>query len=405
MDPNDKAMDEAIINSLRDYEEPYEDGNWEIFNEKYKQENKKRGIFYISNTRGRKKYIVPAAAIILILLKLTVFDHQDLPKDKHTVNKSKKQKTEKSHGIDAPKSHPHDKADDFVRNNTESTAYKEDATKQPLKKLDRKASAKLKEENVMLAASSDISNTPGKTADKLVYQTENPPPQKEYLSKKRFNKDALETSVQQENDRSKGQGRWAFGVELNSSFTAKKMNYGAGVATQFKVSDNVSLGTGLVFANLNAANSISDGKFSGSAKRIGIETNMKAIDIPLNVIYHTKKGLYASVGFSSLSVLSEDKAFVYETERVEHRFVLDPYSGVGSTQSFVIKENYTESTKEKDFKGRSNLIFFNFSVGKIQKIGESTNISIEPFLKVPMGKLSSEDVKLTNAGLRLKFLF
>jgi len=56
-------------------------------------------------------------------------------------------------------------------------------------------------------------------------------------------------------------------------------------------------------------------------------------------------------------------------------------------------------------KGKSYLGFFNLSIGRDQRIFKQYHIMVEPFIKIPVGKLSSEDLNLMNSGVKFRLAF
>lgn len=201
------------------------------------------------------------------------------------------------------------------------------------------------------------------------------------------------------------ESKWKFGVELSSSLISDNTNFGAGLLTEFKVSDKLSFSTGITYTKIDISNAIEPIGISSSTRKVGVESSMQALDIPLSVVYQVNEGLYASIGVSSFTVLTENKAYQYEMDMVTEQTMINPDTGAESIEYTVVTKEFSEPTKDTDFKGHNNLGYLNFSVGKKQKLFGETQLIFEPFLKVPLGSLSNEDVKLMNTGLKLKLMF
>lgn len=182
------------------------------------------------------------------------------------------------------------------------------------------------------------------------------------------------------------------------------MNFGAGLLTEFKISDKLSLATGIAYTKIDASNAMEPIAVSSSTRKVGMESSMQALDIPFSIVYQMNDGLYASIGISSFTVLTENKAYHYEMNVVTEQKAINPMTGAEFTEYTVVTKEFSEPTKDTDFKGHNNLGYLNFSVGKKQKLFGETQLIFEPFMKVPLGSLSNEDIKLMNTGLRLKLM-
>jgi len=198
---------------------------------------------------------------------------------------------------------------------------------------------------------------------------------------------------------------WKFGIELSSSFISDKMNYGGGVFAERKLSDKISLTSGVAFTKINAANEIGPVGISSSTRKVGVEASMQALDIPLSIVYQVNDDFYASMGVSLLTVLDGNKSYQYETDVVSTSLVKDPKTGVESTVYSTVTRQYTEPVQELDSKGNDNIGYLNLSIGRKQNFYGKTKLLLEPFLKLPISKLSDEEVKLMNAGLKIKVMF
>src|SRR5690606_26502906 len=180
-------------------------------------------------------------------------------------------------------------------------------------------------------------------------------------------KETTIASIDQQEQPKTASGRWKFGVEVNSSFTTDKPNVAVGILTQFAVSEKLKLSTGLTYSRLSAIYDTDPVQLSYDTKMIGGESTIKAIDIPLTVVYEPTDGWYASVGVSALAVLDEDKIYRMESEVLRENVVTDPTSGASVSVFEVIKSEYSEKSMDTDFKGRSNLSYLNLSIGRQQR--------------------------------------
>lgn len=384
--------DEKLIEEIRDFlinhEEPYEEGNWEIFREKYKKEEP-TGINKDIYPFGRIwKYTSVAAAIIFMMLMFPLYKAQLGDKEPEMVENFPVSKIEKQNIV----------AGDIDRQNIKKENKQNDkADLSPLTDKDI-SYEEIKETPPVLVKSLD--------KKELVKDWERPMPDKRITDKKnQFDGLAL-LPLSHGNTDLLPESKWKFGVELSSSLISDNINFGAGLLTEFKISDKFSLATGIAYTKIDASNAMQPIAVSSSTRKVGMESSMQALDIPLSVIYQVNDRLYASIGISSLTVLTENKAYHYEMDVVTEQKAINPMTGTEFTEYIVVTKEFSEPTKDTDFKGHNNnLGYLNFSVGKKQKLFGETQLIFEPFLKVPLGSLSNEDFKLMNTGLKLKLMF
>lgn len=199
--------------------------------------------------------------------------------------------------------------------------------------------------------------------------------------------------------------KWDFGVEVLPTVTSSAVNVGAGVLTAYKLSDHFSVGTGVAYTGLGSAVAHQPGISALEAKQLqAVNASYRAIDIPLNLVYNLNKKVYTSVGVSYINVVEERSTNTFVSEQ---RATYSSVSPSGSTQNTVGFETQKsqEAAQTQTLKGMGSLGFFNFSIGRKQQVFNKYHISIEPFIKVPVGKLSQQDLNLTNGGMKFKIEF
>lgn len=206
--------------------------------------------------------------------------------------------------------------------------------------------------------------------------------------------------------------KWDFGVEVSPTMTRSNMNIGGGLTTAYRLSDKFSLSSGLSLLQLESGMDIPPSAQSkmavsslSSKELLAVDANIKAIDIPLAVVYQLNKHFYTSAGISYFNVISEKRNNTYQQASASSQSYADPVTGFSSDVRTVITQALSEPVTETRLKGNSYLGFFNFSIGRRQSLFNKYNILIEPFIKIPVGKLSTEDLKLTNSGLKFQLSF
>ncbi len=218
------------------------------------------------------------------------------------------------------------------------------------------------------------------------------------------------------------QRRLSWGVTAGSmlAFAENRVSdmpgYAAGVLAEYAISDNVSLSSGGVFTYhqfelinfaqpqfsadyLSSLGSLSDVNITGNN-----HYEMLALEIPLNAQFNlmeTGRGnLYLGVGLSSLVYLQQ-RFTGTNTAFYEESFFNDAtgnYELHYATSTFMVDEEYAPFSRF-DF-GR----LFNLSLGYVIK-REKSAVVIEPFMKLPVGTLTSRDISLGMGGVSLKYRF
>lgn len=207
--------------------------------------------------------------------------------------------------------------------------------------------------------------------------------------------------------------RWDFGLEVMPAATSANVNIGAGLTTAYRLSDKFSLSAGISYTQMEAGGIVPQqggGNAAGvrafsEKKVLSVDANLKAIDIPIALVYKLNKNYYTSAGVSYFNVVSEKRSNTLEQNSSVDTKSFDPETGSLSTFKTVSVEQVDEPVTEKRLKGNSYIGFFNFSIGRQQSLFNKYKIRIEPFVKIPVGKLSSEDLKLTNSGIKFQLSF
>ncbi len=200
--------------------------------------------------------------------------------------------------------------------------------------------------------------------------------------------------------------KWDFGVEVLPTVSNSTVNVGAGLMTEYRLSEHFSVGSGISLVQLQAGKALTPGVSMLSSRQLqSVDANFRGIDIPLNLVYNINKNLYTSVGVSYFSVIQEDSKNTFVAEREVSNVATDPITGLTANVRTFVSETMQEPGSETMLNGKSYLGFFNFSIGRKQEVFKKYSIFIEPFLKVPVGKLSQQDLQLTNGGMKFKVAF
>ena len=388
--PDKKELITEMVSLLKAYEEPYEEGAWENFNGVSKS---KKGTYLLW---------IGIAALFAVILSAMPFIFDSNPAQNTVVVKNKPQ-------VNTTPSTP---AEDVIH---VPDLRRSESGK--MKRVAKSASSKSVVADQLLAI---VPVTPVKEATIAVVKESQQPvdqqvpvepsvkPLAEPLHKKTFSEFLEgETKVAKSPQVDKS-SKWNFGVELSPTMLQSKVNMGAGITTEYKLSDKFSLSSGISYVALNAGQKFADPQpvsLMSSKKLVSMEANIRAIDIPVSLTFNVNKRMYTAIGVSYFNVLSERRNNNYLTQLEVSKSALNSSTGqIESYQTQVSQQN-SEVTQDIPLDGNSYLGFINFSIGHKQTISKNHQIIIEPFLKVPVGKLSTEDLKLGNGGVKLRYAF
>jgi len=388
--PDKKELIDGISALLKAHEEPYEPGSWENFS---KQKKGKRPAIFT--------WISIAAAIALIFTAIP-FILKDKNIEPTIVN------------IDKVKVTPLEEVELIVK---ATRVVKQKKIELKEKNRSNQAMNSVQPSvNSQIASSSNEDNDVNPETPKTPEQT---PATLKPVQEKDFMK-FLQNETKVAHVKEKKSSKWNFGVELLPTVLQSKVNLGAGITTEFRLSESFSISSGIAYVALDASknpgsNSGSDfapnsptaglANYASNKRLVSTNANISGIDIPLSLTYNLNKKLYTSIGVSYFNVLTETRNNRYITELEVSRTHKDPETGIMETFQTRLAEENAEPSPESPLKGNSYLGFFNLSIGHKQEVFKQYNIVIEPFLKIPVGKLSNEDLQLSNGGVKLRFTF
>jgi hypothetical protein len=196
---------------------------------------------------------------------------------------------------------------------------------------------------------------------------------------------------------------------INSTSTGSSFNYAGGVNLEIALLPKLSLSTGVQIEHqtVETVNSVSNAAIPSDH----MNANLTNLDIPINITWKfltkgtgkDRYSYYVSGGVSSLAYLGE--RYVKTTYRQEVREQVNMVAS-GAKMTYQLENLETTSeNKEKplnafDVAGRINLIF-----GIERKISQDLNLHIEPYIKIPLSGLGSENMKFMTSGITCKISF
>jgi len=401
-DPAKKELIKGIAELFENYEETYVPGEWESFS----QTRKRKYPFFSSWVR--------IAALLFLLLSVLLFQRIDFSaKNKknevvaiNEVNHGGKSKPEirKPHlpAISSSLPKPGMKARPYtVPTGNILPVTARNKVPEPARLAEEiQDSTIVKAENLNYAA-----------LDEKNQVADIKPP--DSIASKRntadFLRDETKTTKLAASSKKEEEDKWNFGVEVMPAVSNSSLNIGAGLTTAYRLSKHFSLSSGVSILQMQAGGTVPAAlagqqvKSSLAPKQLtAVDANISAIDIPIGLVYNVNKNFYTSIGVSYFNVISEKRNNTYLTP-----LGTQSDSPVSSPSAYLglKSEAVEEPVPDRPLKGNSYLGFFNFSVGRQQHIFDGHQILIEPFIKIPVGKLSSQDLQLINSGVKFKLSF
>ena len=196
-----------------------------------------------------------------------------------------------------------------------------------------------------------------------------------------------------------------FSPGINATQTASSFNFAGGISADFAVYSNFQLSTGLQFENQSIVSNGTQISTSGPANQS--KANLMNLDLPLNITWRFFSGklkcYYFAAGVSSLAYLKESyQNTSYSQQLVAvssmaggHQIISYNIVNVASTTQYTISPFRTF-----DIAGR-----LNFILGFEQQLSPKLFLHLEPYVKIPVSGLATENLKYISSGVNFKISF
>jgi len=202
-----------------------------------------------------------------------------------------------------------------------------------------------------------------------------------------------------------------FGIALSSlqnyssANTTSEFNYAAGVHTDIKITQKLRLSTGLVMSKqyfttdkaldvlytLNSPTNRLNEKVLSSENRV----ELVGLDLPINLTYR--------IGDISLTAGFSSYAYIHEQFYLQRKTSYDMVDEFNNT--LVKNKASTEKRiKAKPFDTFDLVGAVNLSAG-YRFHWHNNALIIEPYIKHPLGDLTSRDIRFGSTGIRLQYVF
>ena len=203
------------------------------------------------------------------------------------------------------------------------------------------------------------------------------------------------------------EGRWSFGFAVGGALDSRqKGNINVGAEVNFKLSEKLSINTGVFYNQMGAkkANSSVVATISEEKTLISAEANMSGTELPLQVSYRVNKKFYAKAGISAYAIGKQAQTLQFiEQKAVVTSFINE--QGVVQYENRMVNEISTEAVTPEKLKQNKLVTLYNLSFGFVQPIAGNKSLSLEPYLKVPVHDFSEQKLNLSQAGVRMVFNF
>lgn len=198
--------------------------------------------------------------------------------------------------------------------------------------------------------------------------------------------------------------------------TANDVHFGAGITSGLKLSDKFSLHSGFVLAenslSLNNSNSsvqssayamdaapsnqlssVSKNNIVQKVSPNSMDVNLLIVDIPLNLTYRINAGrsdILVTGGLSSFAYLDQEYSYHNTVQLYTDATVEAPEPVVRNEKAF----SHFDLAKQ-----------LNLAIGTEVPLGKGSVLIVEPYVKYPLGELTSEQIRFGSAGMNLRLSF
>ncbi|ANH81583.1 hypothetical protein A8C56_11895 [Niabella ginsenosidivorans] len=233
---------------------------------------------------------------------------------------------------------------------------------------------------------------------------------------------------------SKSSRKWIPSLYLSPMFAESGVNMGYGISLAYAINDKIKISAGVAHnkittsrdfdaapspaaptlnapggdVSLASRSLLAAANTTATTPRLeSVQGALSGFDIPLDVSYNISKKFYATAGVSGLVVVNDNTNYTLVTS-TNTRISVENSQGILQEDKSIVTNTYSSANAlpgDISHEKTSFLGFYNISMGYKQKITPKNNVSIEPFLKVPVKNVTNQNLNYTGMGVRLKFDF
>jgi hypothetical protein len=410
----------GIEDTLHSYEDAYVPGAWEDLQEKRKRRRMAIWFFRLGS----------AAAVLLLLSYAVIQFYAKTPVPAQFARAKKTVQPKNNKDIRSPKENP--TTDQFIatqktdttiqqinkqilaKTNNLNSLFKPGAVYQPI--VINKDDTDKNNTTAVIAQTKPVYQPAQKfvaadtaSSDPVKFNASNGViarvPVKKYTGGSRSVYDSLvnsKTNRQADVVMKKNEKNLTYSVIVSPAVGNQKFNFGTGLQVSYKIGNNLFVNSGVAYSSLNAASAGNQG--ADPYKRTqNVNLEVSGFEIPVGLQYRTKKGFYVSAGVMAMNVMNNHLQYDYLVEGTSSTLLASASSSTALAPATVkaAPEQKTEESKEKI---NNVLGFYILSVGQKKTIGNK-KFNFGPFLRVPFGPVSSENIRLLQGGISLGFDF
>ncbi len=224
--------------------------------------------------------------------------------------------------------------------------------------------------------------------------------------------------------------KFDLGLFVSPNSTNERFNFGGGVLLSYNINKNVSVRTGLAYNKYDVSvlkdpiansetpvlasqeaiqkittNGLTQQYASNNAIVLpnvnAITGNVQALEIPLDIRVKSKDCFYASSGLTYAAVFNQNRYTHYVENANSELFGNGLPENEADVKNAVQQVSRAIKTEDENISSNGFGGFVNLSIGKEMKMNKSMKISVEPYLKLPVGSFKRADMNYTNGGIRI----
>ncbi|MBE8714864.1 outer membrane beta-barrel protein [Sphingobacterium hungaricum] len=132
-----------------------------------------------------------------------------------------------------------------------------------------------------------------------------------------------------------------------------------------------------------------------------ITGKVQSLDIPFELTYKVAKNFYATGGVSYAPILNQQRYAHYIDNVNTTTFTDGLPTNQAEVESAVKAVTKTTESSEENVSTNGFGGFVNFSVGRKVGLNKKFSVSVEPFVKLPVGNFRSPEMNYTNGGIKI----
>ncbi|MEX2573904.1 MAG: hypothetical protein WD317_06385 [Balneolaceae bacterium] len=206
----------------------------------------------------------------------------------------------------------------------------------------------------------------------------------------------------------------AYAPVMNVHNAQTDISIGGGFYTDWSISDNLSLSSGVFISGNRLRYSDNPERRMGEMMSAGsrpldsaegevhMQVDLLGMELPMNLRYFITDNVFLSGGISSVIFLKEQFEYTYEYQQ---RIQVMSSEGTGAPVTRTVTMTDSRTQSEPSLNGMNWAAFYTISAGYHYDIANRHTVALEPFVKIPTGRLTTRDIRYTTGGVQMKIFF